>query len=526
MSFLLIDFSQGYSSDPNTGTNHARTSSAGGTVIFGSLTSDTTWTPLGNPHLVTGDFTVNEDATLTIEPGVYVELSDAVNVIVRGRLDAAGTEQDSIHFSRGSNGRWQRLRFYASRDNVLEYCAIDGSFAPAADYGASVSAYEGSSIRVTNCHIWDHVSVGVMAVQGSHIDVESNIIHDAKAGVEVFAIGGPPSTATIVGNLIWSVQHDAIDYGGGAEQDGLIAGNTVWSCGDDCIDLDPEWEGYIYDNIALDCGDKAFSITGPRCYPIISNCIGARARYGLKSDFTSDVTLINCTFSDNSEYGIWCKNGSSVDMTNCIVWNSGVATAEIQDSSTVTMRHSDVNGGWDGIGNIDSDPRFIDPVGRDYHIGEESPCIDAGWSDADTPSVDIDGDPRWDHPDVENSGGGDIPYVDIGADEFFGETSVVEGGAADIGGPSSSKTAFRYLRVIHDGRTGEIQVVASLTEPRALRCDIFDIRGRRLLRAGGNGVRGSNELRGELATKIPSGVLFFRVRAGEDVRTGKVVTVN
>jgi hypothetical protein len=75
---------------------------------------------------------------------------------------------------------------------------------------------------------------------------------------------------------------------------------------------------------------------------------------------------------------------------------------------------------------------FLDPDGPDNVLGTEdddlhltagSPCIDAGDNAApNLPSTDIDGDNRRiDDPTVPDTGNGDPPIVDIGADEFSPE---------------------------------------------------------------------------------------------------------
>ncbi|MCK4358316.1 MAG: T9SS type A sorting domain-containing protein, partial [Candidatus Cloacimonetes bacterium] len=40
--------------------------------------------------------------------------------------------------------------------------------------------------------------------------------------------------------------------------------------------------------------------------------------------------------------------------------------------------YSDIQGGWAGEGNIDTDPLFVDSANGDFHLQENSPCIDAG----------------------------------------------------------------------------------------------------------------------------------------------------
>jgi hypothetical protein len=76
-----------------------------------------------------------------------------------------------------------------------------------------------------------------------------------------------------------------------------------------------------------------------------------------------------------------------------------------------------VQGGCPGATNIDSDPCFVDPETDDFHLYEDSLCVDEG----DVPysgQTDIGGEARV----IDIAGRGDgINDVDIGADEFNDE---------------------------------------------------------------------------------------------------------
>jgi parallel beta-helix repeat protein/predicted outer membrane repeat protein len=95
----------------------------------------------------------------------------------------------------------------------------------------------------------------------------------------------------------------------------------------------------------------------------------------------SSPSLANVTISGNSAGndggGIWCGYNSNPELVNCILWND--LPEEIYNSSgSVTATYSDIEGGWAGTGNIDEDPLFANsPIG-DFHLTENSPCIDAG----------------------------------------------------------------------------------------------------------------------------------------------------
>ena len=109
-----------------------------------------------------------------------------------------------------------------------------------------------------------------------------------------------------------------------------------------------------------------------------ANNIGGINVYG------TDAAFNNITVSRNSSAGggIGVTNGGHIDLTNSIIWdNTGDEIMFAGGSSTVT--YSDIEGGFDGEGNIDADPLFTDVWNGDFTINSSSPCYDAGTADTD-----------------------------------------------------------------------------------------------------------------------------------------------
>jgi len=180
-----------------------------------------------------------------------------------------------------------------------------------------------------------------------------------------------------------------------------------------------------------------------QCYgggPAVVNCLfndnvglGAMCNYHC----WDALPIINCTFTGNSTWAIANLDDSSPVITNCIMW--GDAGGEIlNDPGNPIVTYCDVQGGYEGQGNIDADPMFVDPDNGDYRLSPGSPCIDAGDSTALPPEVltDLDGNPRFfDDPDTEDTGIG-YPCVDMGAYEYQGP-----GCPADFDGDGDVDTA-------------------------------------------------------------------------------------
>jgi PKD repeat protein len=107
-----------------------------------------------------------------------------------------------------------------------------------------------------------------------------------------------------------------------------------------------------------------------------------------------DPNIINTTFVDNNGPAISSRNGSAPMLKNCIVWNNigGPFGGQTWDLAVIT--HSDIEGGYPGVGNVDLDPLFVNPAGSDYRLTADSPLIDAGANDPLLPATDLDGNPR------------------------------------------------------------------------------------------------------------------------------------
>ena len=47
-------------------------------------------------------------------------------------------------------------------------------------------------------------------------------------------------------------------------------------------------------------------------------------------------------------------------------------------SGTVSVSYSDIQGGWEGTGNINADPLFCNADGNDFTLYNISPCVGTG----------------------------------------------------------------------------------------------------------------------------------------------------
>jgi len=145
--------------------------------------------------------------------------------------------------------------------------------------------------------------------------------------------------------------------------------------------------------------------------------------------YYSSVNFENVTLTGNSSNnggGIYCED-SDVAITNSILWND--PTQEIfLESGSVAITYSDIQGGWAGIGNFDSDPLFVNSAIGNYSLQDHSPCIDAG-----DPSSPLD-------PDGTNA--------DIGAyyHQYSGPVWHVATSGSDVNGSGAEQNPFATIQ--------------------------------------------------------------------------------
>lgn len=245
----------------------------------------------------------------------------------------------------------------AGSSPVISECSFEGNTGL---YGGAICCKDNSSPVIEDC-----------SITGNHA-------YKAGGGIAAMFCSNPEIRyCTISGNVGSRMATFGYDTGGGIfcayYSSPPITGNTLIG-------------NVAYNGGGIDCtGFSSPSIVN--C--IIADNIGDTDGGGLRASGDSSPELIYCTITGNIAYsenfpnqgygGGVRINKSSVQIVDSIIWGNfaRIDGSEIYLSSgEVSVNYSDVGGGWPGVGNMDADPLFINPETADYHISEESPCID------------------------------------------------------------------------------------------------------------------------------------------------------
>lgn len=245
---------------------------------------------------------------------------------------------DNVLTAESHNGSGGGVMTTSHSAGIVENCTISHN---TAGIGAGVSCEWWSETVISECLISENIGGGVYTCFASPLITKCLIENNTGSGFYTGGLG-PESTMT----------------------DCQIRGNSA------------EEGGGLY----ITCGDvRNCEITG--------NSAIERGG-GVYCWYFADV-LSNCTISGNSARreggGIYSGSYSSPVVSDCIVWANSPEGIFIQSGGSMSVEYSCVEGGFEGGGNIDSDPLFASGSDGDYYLssvaaGQESssPCIDAG----------------------------------------------------------------------------------------------------------------------------------------------------
>ena len=327
----------------------------------------THWTKAGSPYHVKGTVTIPAYNTLSIEPGVDVLFDADVQFVVQGSLYARGTKADSIRFLKGTAGSWRGIRISGGWTSTLEYVRISGGYARGSEPDC-----RGGGLYVSGVGTW--VDIHHSAIVGNRAAQDGGgIANEAGEMGGVYMTHCRVSDNSAEGE--WGV-------GGGISSSGwmqmyycVISGNTTSGTGS---------------------GGAVFNVgSGPLFGCVMYGCViygnaAGNAGGAINNAGNGSLTLYECTISSNTAPHASAINNSasaSAELLNTIVWANTPAEQIVSNSGTVTATYSDIQGGFEGTGNISADPLFVDAANGDYSLRPDSPCIDTG-----SPSTPLDPD--------------------------------------------------------------------------------------------------------------------------------------
>jgi len=376
----------------------------------GTLTEDTIVSTSSTPYAITDDIVVPAGITLTIEPGVTLQFqADLALQVEGGRLLAEGTAAQPIVFTRQGSRYWGGILLDCTQaDNrivhaVIEYTKEVARISPRTH---GVSAY-GSRVTIADSVLrYTDASVAVQTYPWGGYDPTIYLLRNEIHDIESDAVHVTGGYAFIQGNHIHDVRRGVYPLEG-IEVSHMVTpaqllDNHIHDVSDDCLDLNHS-SAVIERNELHHCGDKGISVGHPSSTTLVNNliytCLGKDddpySGTGIAVKDGAVTRIVNNTVAD-SRHGIYLyeghawQGGGAATVVNSIVWGNESAL-KLDELSTITVTYSDIEGGWAGERNINTDPLFRASQSGVYRLLENSPCVDTatpvGAPDEDIRSV-------------------------------------------------------------------------------------------------------------------------------------------
>jgi parallel beta-helix repeat protein len=385
--------------------------------------SNGTWTKANSPIHIVSDFTIPENAAVSVEPGVEVMLNSGVDVVVLGSLAALGTDNEPIQWKSANNSRWGCITIEQNGSSTLDHCIFTNGSTSQGQRIGMVTAYRSTGkVIIRNSTFTNWQSKATQGYYAAHMLIEHCYFGEG-ANEAVHGVGMPVEIYYNFFDRRFGY-NDSIDVSATRNPDPspIIKYNVFVGGDDDGIDLD-NCDAYVEGNLVMNSrgGDNdPIGISGDQgSQPIIINNVIINCENGIGFKNGADITVINNTII-NCDRGIWLhQNPTHATVLNTIIWGDETQTAiRLEPGSTIDVSYSLIQGGpiYPGEGNINDDPLFVNMNALDFHLQPNSPAIDAGFKTNLVIDWDYDLKARVDIASIANSS--NDSFIDLGAYEF------------------------------------------------------------------------------------------------------------
>ena len=458
------------------------------------------WEP--DEVFVNGDVLVPASQTLRILPGTRVTFLGHYKLDVQGQLVAEGNEERRIQFcAQDPIIGWKGIRFesIASTDTSrITYCTLTNGRNRGTDLerdGGAICVRNFSRLVIERCIIegndaGGYAGGGIYVGNGSSIAIRNNTIRNNTAldGGAVYVTQN--SHPSIIGNVI--VGNHGNDAGGinvAYNSNPLIANNLLEG-------NRGAWGGAF----------RIWSESNPRVYnnTVINN--SAEEGGGFFVDYYAQPELVNNIINRNTA----ARMGPQIRIGNF---------------ASPSFYNNLIDNGLDGIGmdstgvphfvfsnNIDKDPVYAIANGNDYYLGASSPCRNGGREDIGvselTCSNDLMGNPR-----VAEG------RIDIGAYEYNPDIINSAGPVSEI--PREFTLCQNYPNPFNPSTN----IRYGVPKRTHVLLTIYNMVGQKVVELVNGDCEAGYHIARLNASRIASGVYFYRLVAGDFTQTRSLVLV-
>lgn len=314
------------------------------TNVSGIINTDTTWIEANSPYTLTGPFAVAAGVTLTINPGVTINLG-SYYIIVNGTMQAIGTNTDKIEFTGGQIGTL----------NSMAQLAYPITFAPTS---SSWNEQTGSGCIIENAFL-----DGTMIL----INDASPKIYNNRIDGGILISGDSTGEPIISDNYLINTLVPGCPLEDDSSDHAVISNNTLTtlpSPSSASIGLSAGVNDVVFGNVI---SNSTFGISAAGLGSVISNNVISNCKIGVQFNIAYSSCIIeNNLITNCSQSGIIVGSGP------CIIQNNTITDNYIgiqQPSSQATMIYN----------NFENNSQSISLVGV-YSFGGISTDVNAAYN--------------------------------------------------------------------------------------------------------------------------------------------------
>ena len=292
----------------------------------GLLNVDATWTTEGSPYTLTGTLIINGSATLTIQPGVTVDLGN-YQIEVEGVLNAQGTSGDRLVFSGSSSSAAIEFSF-SNYGSTIE----NANF-----YSVSVLIQSGSPTISGNYFVSNSSSSIITVYDASPLIFDNTISILYGDGIAVYS-----GSATISNNLIAGQgQYYGVYVAGSASAH--IFNNTITAC----------YSGILTEGVSdIQENNVINNLHDGVCSDDSTSTIENNAIAGNLCGVSGVGNIENNTITDN-QAGIWGPSPAGTIVYNNIYGNYNTTLTPIAVQNIHLTDSNNINATYNWWGSTD-----------------------------------------------------------------------------------------------------------------------------------------------------------------------------
>jgi hypothetical protein len=355
------------------------------TPAGGEITSNTVWS---GAILVYSNVTVRSGATLTVQRGTVVRLTNNVGIAANGgTVNVEGTAEQPVVLDRMTSSftRWGdlaavgtgsalnvrharitrgRVRASSGGSTTIE----DSELSDLTSSSGIIGGSGGALFTIRRCHIHDYEDIDLI---NTRTVAEDSLFE--RADSDIFELQNSPPGSVLrrcTFRTCLNPNSDGVDMNG-------CRNVLIDSC-------------RIYDvtDKGISSG-SATSASDPTSFGlVVTNTLIYSTETGIGIKDRGTASLFNNTIASAVDgvrvYQKFTGEGGHVtNGANNLVWDVSTAL-RLDNGGTIVTTHSDTQ--WQlfpGEGNISADPLWRDATASDYRLGSASPCIGAGVGGSD-----------------------------------------------------------------------------------------------------------------------------------------------